>query len=551
VPPAGPAPAATLAPPAGAAPATPIPLAWGPLRILEKIGEGVYGEVFRAFDPRLAREVALKLLRPASARTGRVVIEEGRLLARVRHPHVATVHGAEEHDGRIGIWMEFVSGRTLEAILREQGTLGAREAAGVGIDLCRALAAVHAAGIVHRDLKAQNVLRESGGRIVLADFGAGFDALRDDGGSRSVAGSPLYLAPETLRGDAATTRSDLYALGVLLHHLVTGDFPVSGRTIEELREAHGRRTAGELRGRRPDLPSAFVEVVERALASDPRDRFGSAGEMEAALGAAVRVDDASGARVARGGTRASDATARWLAGIGLAAAAAVLVWIGVASLDDAGDRRPLLGAANPSPEGGAAPDGATSGGAVSGGATARLFRRAVDGAAVPLVAGDRVALGDRVFLELDVDRETWAYVANEDARGEAFALWPQPTFALGNPLPPGRHRLPDSAKAWEFTSEGGEERILVLTSDRPIPAVEDEFARLAPPSAERTVAQRSASRRTSLLMRGLGGVADDAFADAAGTLDPIREEARRLAAAFGGGAELVEIRLENPPRESP
>ena len=91
----------------------------------------------------------------------------------MRHPSVVTVYGAEEHDGRVGLWMEFIEGRTLEALLQAQGPFGAREAALVGRELCRAVAAVHGAGLVHRDIKAQNVMREDGGRLVLMDFGAG------------------------------------------------------------------------------------------------------------------------------------------------------------------------------------------------------------------------------------------------------------------------------------------------------------------------------------------------------------------------------------------
>ena len=105
--------------------------AWGHLERLEKIGEGAFGEVYRGWDPRLEREVALKLLRlgaPERASLGTRVIEEGRLLARVRHPHVVSVYGAERFAGRLGVWMEFVRGRTLSELLRDQGTFGSREA---------------------------------------------------------------------------------------------------------------------------------------------------------------------------------------------------------------------------------------------------------------------------------------------------------------------------------------------------------------------------------------------------------------------------------------
>src|SRR5688500_12493458 len=152
---------------------------WGPLAALEMLGEGSFGEVWRAWDPALQRPVALKLRRATgSAGSDRRWLEEARRLARVRHPNVLVVHGADVHDGRAGLWTDLLHGATLEALLRERGTFGPREAALVGIELCGALAAVHAAGLVHGDVKASNVMREGeagspdgSGRIVLMDFG--------------------------------------------------------------------------------------------------------------------------------------------------------------------------------------------------------------------------------------------------------------------------------------------------------------------------------------------------------------------------------------------
>ena len=203
------------------------------------------------------------------------MIDEGRLLARVRHPNVVTVHGADRIDGRVGLWMEFVRGRTLEDVLGDQGPFGAEEATLIGLDLCRALSAVHAAGLMHRDVKAQNVMREAGGRIVLMDFGTGRDDLSDR--PADVAGTPLYVAPEVLGGAPATAESDIYSVGVLLFHLVTGAYPVKGRTVAEIREAHGQRRRAWLRDARPDLPDTFVQAVERALDVDPDKRYDERG----------------------------------------------------------------------------------------------------------------------------------------------------------------------------------------------------------------------------------------------------------------------------------
>ncbi len=241
------------------------------------------------------------------------MIDEGRLLARVRHPNVVTVYGADRIDGRVGLWMEFVRGRTLEAVLRDQGPFGADEATLIGLDLCRALSAVHGAGLIHRDVKAQNVMREAGGRIVLMDFGTGREDLSDR--PADLAGTPLYVAPEVFGGAPATAQSDIYSVGVLLFHLVTGAYPVKGRTAADLREAHGQRRRGWLRDARPDLPDAFVHAVECALDVDPAKRYESAGAMGGAL-ARVLASSASPAV-------AQKAPVRHL-GLAIAAAVALL-----------------------------------------------------------------------------------------------------------------------------------------------------------------------------------------------------------------------------------
>ncbi len=306
-------------------------LSWGHLRLLERVGSGTFGDVYRAWDPHLDREVALKLLRTgavadavdasASVSDPVRVVNEGRLLARVRHPHVITVYGAEPRDGAIGIWMEFIRGKTLHQIVDEQGAMSAREAAAVGADLCGALAAVHAAGLLHRDVTARNVMREDRGRIVLMDFGAGHDDARAKATheGRDMAGTPLYMAPELFIGQRADQRSDIYALGALLYYLVTKRFPVSGRSLNDISAAHARGARTRLRDARPDLPPGFVRLVEKALEADPAQRFQTVGELEQALD-----DPAPDPRV--------PAPASWrgrgvyLAAT-LAAAAAIVTWL--------------------------------------------------------------------------------------------------------------------------------------------------------------------------------------------------------------------------------
>jgi len=275
----------TLPPPVWPAPPVDAPLErWGHLRILERIGRGAYGQVYRAWDERLDREVALKLIpshRASPAGVRSQFIHEGRLLARVRHPNVVTIYGAEQDDDTIGLWMEYVHGRTLEQLLIGGREFSARDAADIGFQLCAAVSAVHHAGLLHRDIKSHNVMLADDGRVVLMDFGTGREF--DDDSQRDMSGTPLFLAPEVLRGETATVQSDIYSLGVLLFHLVTQSYPVRGQTMHELRAAHDRNDRADLRSIRPDLPAKLVRVIDRA--SDPQltGRYASAAALASDL----------------------------------------------------------------------------------------------------------------------------------------------------------------------------------------------------------------------------------------------------------------------------
>jgi serine/threonine-protein kinase len=256
---------------------------WGHLQVLESIGRGAFGEVFRAWDTRLDREVALKLLPDSLASGGSrpSVIEEGRLLARIHHPNVVTIHGAERLEGHIGLWMEYVKGHTLEEVLREGRRFDAAEATRIGIELCRAVSAVHAAGLIHRDIKAQNVMIAAGdGRLVLMDFGTGREL--DEASDGTIAGTPLYLAPEVLLGAPPTACSDIYSIGVLLHRILAKSYPVEAADLAELRRRHGSGERVDLRAA-PDVPQRLARVIGRACEPDPSRRYATADALHEAL----------------------------------------------------------------------------------------------------------------------------------------------------------------------------------------------------------------------------------------------------------------------------
>jgi serine/threonine-protein kinase len=299
---------------------------WGHLLLIEKIGEGSYGEVYRARDTWLDREVALKLLKPMPGQEAALlrILHEARTLARVRHPNVVTVHGADIHDGRVGLWMEFVPGRTLEDALQTRERFTVAEAVLIGQELCQALAAVHAAGLVHRDVKTRNVIREDGGRVVLMDFGAGQARGLKMSDKAGPTGTPVYLAPEVLSGSEASVRSDIYALGVLLYRLVTARYPVVAVSLSDLRDAHERDDRKPLREVRPDVPEDFVRIVDRALARAPENRYENAMAMHDALAQLFTATTVVPARVA-------PAARRWLSPRRAIAALAALVIVATAA----------------------------------------------------------------------------------------------------------------------------------------------------------------------------------------------------------------------------
>jgi serine/threonine-protein kinase len=296
---------------------------WGDFRLIARVGHGSFGEVYRAWDPHLERDVALKLLLPGSVsgdEAYRSLLREARALASVQHPNIVHVYGIDRHDGRVGFWTDFVEGKTLSALVRGQGPFGCREAALIGLDVTRALSAVHRAGILHRDIKAENVMREEGGRILLMDFGLSTSPLRQEG----VSGTPNYMAPELFHGSVATVTTDIYAMGVLLYYLVTGEYPVkvSDRPFAEAVATMSARRA--LIDLRPDLPDSFLQNVNMATEIDPAKRFASAGQLASALaeslGASLPADVSGSSSQAKG----RSLKGIWATIAGVVVAAAVL-----------------------------------------------------------------------------------------------------------------------------------------------------------------------------------------------------------------------------------
>ena len=278
----------------------------GRFRLRGPLGAGGMGEVFRAEDLSLGQDVALKLLPAGLARDPdalRLLREEVRVARRVSHPNVCRVHDLGEADGELFLTMELVEGESLAALLRRIGRLPGEKALEIGKQVAAGLAAAHAAGVVHRDLKPANVLLDADGRARVADFGLALAAEAAPGGG--LAGTPAYMAPEQLAGGGATTRSDVYALGLVLYELFTGRRAVEATTLEELR---ARQAAAD-----PLPPSRVVREVDpaverailRCLARDPAARPRTALEVLTELSGG----DALGAALAAGQTPSPSAVA--------------------------------------------------------------------------------------------------------------------------------------------------------------------------------------------------------------------------------------------------
>ncbi len=259
------------------------PCEWGELLVWQWIASGAFADVFLAREKALDRLVALKIYRTQPGVGGRLltrapgtVLDEAILMARVNDPNVVRVYGARKQGDQVGMWTELVRGCTLQEMLQTQGTFAADEARLVGRKVCRTLVAVHKAGLLHRDVKASNIMREEGGRYLLMDFGVGAE-VQEDGDVRGISGTPAYMAPEILRDGVATVASDLYSLGVLLFHLVTGCFP--GDPVPAVGKAGTRVVAPppgasfRLQDYRADLPADFIAVIEKAIDPDALQRF--------------------------------------------------------------------------------------------------------------------------------------------------------------------------------------------------------------------------------------------------------------------------------------
>lgn len=285
---------------------------WRHLQVRELIGKGGFGKVYRAYDPMLRRDVALKLAhdRLSRSRGSTVIAAEARRMARVRHPNILAIHGADEIDGQVGIWCDLLRGVTLASVLEDDRRLPHSQVLEVAAPLSAAIALIHSRGLSHGDIKPSNIMIQPDGSPVLMDFGAAVES--HDADAQTV-GSPVVMAPEQFEGVPASPASDVYALGVVLFRATTGRFPIVAPSVTQLGEMHA---AGAGPVNFDDVPRTWRRLLRAMLHADPAER-------PSAREVVGRLDRMATAPARR---RTTIAVASVVAGLAVAAVASLLAY---------------------------------------------------------------------------------------------------------------------------------------------------------------------------------------------------------------------------------
>src|SRR6058998_4226121 len=291
----------------------------GRYRIERRLGSGGMADVYCAYDHQLGRQIALKMLHRRFARDREFVERfrrEASAAAGLQHPNVVGVFDRGEYDGTYYIAMEYLPGKTLKDVIREEAPLDQLRAIDYAIQILHAASFAHRRGVVHRDIKPHNVIVGGDGRLKVTDFGiarAGASEMTETG---SIMGTAQYLSPEQAQGAPVDPRSDLYSLGIVLYEMLTGHVPFTGDTPVEIAMKHLSQVPEPPSKLRSEVPHDLDAIVMRALAKDPDQRYSSAEEMDADL-----------ARVARGvavSRETEDAMTHVLSGAGASTAATMI-----------------------------------------------------------------------------------------------------------------------------------------------------------------------------------------------------------------------------------
>ena len=255
----------------------------GRYQVIRTIGEGGMANVYLAYDTILDREVAVKVLRGDLANDEKFVKRfqrEAKAASSLNHPNIVEMYDVGEDDGNYFIVMEYVSGKTLKSLIKKRGALSLSETIDIMLQLTSGIACAHDSYIIHRDLKPQNVMILEDGRVKITDFGIAV-ALNSAEltQTNSVMGSVHYLPPEQANGSGATVKSDIYSLGILMYELLTGKLPFKGDNAVEIALKHMKEKLPSIIEQNPNIPQSVENVVIKACAKNPENRYDSVKEM--------------------------------------------------------------------------------------------------------------------------------------------------------------------------------------------------------------------------------------------------------------------------------
>ena len=271
-------------------------------RIIEKLGQGGMGVVYKAQDLKLGRIVALKFLAPhvsVSDEHRTKLVHEAKALAAIAHPNICTVYEIDEAQEQVFLAMEFVDGPSLKEKIAE-GPLELDEALRIAAEAARGLQAAHRTGVIHRDIKSANIMLNADGRVVITDFGlAHLEGQPGISQAVTLLGTPSYMSPEQLRGDRADRQSDLWSLGVVLYEMVSGRLPFQAGGLMALALAIYNSEPPSLAALRSGVPAELERMVARMLAKNPEERYQQTGELLLDM---VKVRERLAAGVARTGS---------------------------------------------------------------------------------------------------------------------------------------------------------------------------------------------------------------------------------------------------------
>jgi serine/threonine-protein kinase len=273
----------------------------GRYQIIRTIGEGGMANVYLAYDTILDREVAVKILRGDLAGDEKFVKRfqrEAKAASSLNHPNIVEMYDVGEDDGNYFLVMEFVDGRTLKSLVKKRGALSLTEVIDIMLQLTSGIAHAHDSYLIHRDLKPQNVLMLEDGRAKITDFGIAV-ALNSTEltQTNSVMGSVHYLPPEQANGGGASVKSDIYSLGILMYELLIGKLPFKGENAVEIAIKHMKEPIPSVRSQNESIPQSIENIILKACAKNPKNRYDSVNEMHEDLKNALNEDQVNQSRL--------------------------------------------------------------------------------------------------------------------------------------------------------------------------------------------------------------------------------------------------------------